>query len=138
VIGDGIYWSKNGATVSYRAGTLPPGYALSPSGKNRALATDGTTYAWGAFTASGDIEMQGWRAGEPGPVPLGVGGDAVAVTGSLVWTSDGAVLDTRTGATVRLTRSTDPPVAAGRTAAVPLAHGAIAVVDVTTLPGLNC
>jgi hypothetical protein len=138
VIGGGIYWSKNGAAVTYRAGTLPPGYTVSPTGKNRALATDGTTYAWGGSTSSGDIETQAWRAGAPGPVRLGVPGDAVGVTGSFVWTSDGVVLDTRTGATVRISRSTDPPVAAGRTAAVPLAHGAIAVVDVSALPGLGC
>jgi len=153
-----VYWAKDSSTVwASGAPTLPPGFELNAR-KVVQLVHDGTTYAWGAWEASGrDFRhvvkmiaepMRSPAIVYPPPSPEDMS-DPVALTGPYLLLDDmGTViaLDTRTGATTVLEAS-DSVIMINALAAngvIALAIGdsgsgsRIAIVSASQLPGLNC
>ena len=149
-LGGGVYWTKGNRVVTYRAGKLPPGFTVLTGKSYGGLVTSGDRQAW--VQQVGQRFTVKMRIGNGDPVtmldPLA---DPVRVTGIagpylLVGTD---VLDTRTGATTRLTT---PAYQAftnvggnGSTIAVSFTLGSgpsvtsmLSILDIAKLPGLHC
>jgi hypothetical protein len=134
--GGGVYWERNGAVVTGRRGTEPPGFDLPAALlKDLPVRSSGDSYVW--QDPSSIQAISGWQPGmahSTTVVPQRSGGRLTGITAGLVWW-DGGVADLRTGASARIDGAL---VAGGNTAAVQVGRSGLSVVDTATLPELHC
>jgi hypothetical protein len=131
--GGGLYWDDGSRLVTYRAGTLPPGYTPTPS-KAWGLFRDGDTYAWTDPTSTAALL---WRPGLSAPAPLIPSGATVlGVVGRYLFWS-GGVLDTSTGANARVPFAVTAVYAVDGKEVLAGADGALPL-NVAGLPDLRC
>jgi hypothetical protein len=138
-----LYWTRNGELVSYRPGTLPPGYTVSPKFATSRVFTDGDTMAWTDPTTIDSVSM--WSPDLPRPVTVVRGTVptyAVAYLGrDVFWVGNGDlhVTDIITGATVLL--STEPlatALARDGILALYLPGSGLTILDGENLPPITC